>query len=66
MDAVCLKFNESKREFIYFSSRQQLNKCHHNAIIINGEIIMRSTKIKYLGGHLGWTTKLQTTCTSEM
>ena len=35
MDAVCLKLNESKTEFIYFGSRQQLTKCHHNTININ-------------------------------
>ena len=53
IDAVCLKLSESKREFIYFGSRQQLTKCHHNTININGETINRSTKVKYLRGHLG-------------
>ena len=52
MDAVHLKLNESKTEFIYFGNRQQLTKCHHNAINIYGIIINRSTKVKYLGGHL--------------
>ena len=52
MDAGCLKLNESKTEFIRFGSRQQLTKCQHNAININREIINRSTKVKYLEGHL--------------
>ena len=52
MDAVCFKLNELKTEFIYFRSRQQPTKCHDNTININGEIINRSTKVKYLGGHL--------------
>ena len=53
MDAVQIKLNESKTEFIYFRSRQQLTKCHHHTINIKGEIINRSTEVKYLGGHLG-------------
>ena len=52
MNPVCLKLNESKTEFIYFRSTQQLTKCHHNTININGEIINRSTKVKYLVIHL--------------
>ena len=51
-DTVSLKLNESKTEFIYFRSRQQPTKHHHNKININGEIINRSAKVKYLGGHL--------------
>ena len=34
MDAAHLKLNELKTEFIYFRSRQQLTKCHHNTINI--------------------------------
>ena len=53
MDAVCLKLNELKKEFIYFGSRQQLtNSSHYNAININGGIINRSAKVKYHGAHL--------------
>ena len=32
MDAVRLKLNESKTEFIYFGSRQQLAKCQEKII----------------------------------
>ena len=52
MDAVCLKLNESKTEFIYLISRQQSTKCHPNTVNIKGEIINRSTKVKNLGGYL--------------
>ena len=51
MDAVHLKLNESKTEFIYFGSRQQLRKCPHKTVNINRETINRSTKVKYLGSH---------------
>ena len=43
MDAASLKLNESKTEFIYFGSRQQLRRCQHKTININGENINRST-----------------------
>ena len=52
MDAVKLKLNESKTEFIYFGGRQQLAKTHRDTIYMNGEIIKCTNKIKYLGGHL--------------
>ena len=52
MDAVCLKCNDSKTKFIYFRSRQQLTKCHHNTVNINGDPINRSTKVKHLAGYL--------------
>ena len=37
MEAVKLKLNEAKTEFIYFGSRQQLNKTTHNTINVIGE-----------------------------
>ena len=52
MDAVRLKLNESKTEFIYFGSRQQLKKCTFDKININSETIQRNITVKYLGGHL--------------
>ena len=52
MDVVRLQLNESKTEFIYFGSRQQLKKCTFNKININGKTIQRSDTVKYLGGHL--------------
>ena len=39
MDAVRLKLNESKTEYIYFRSRQQLAKCQEKTIkVIQKEI----------------------------
>ena len=52
MDAVKVKLNETKTEFIYFGGKQQLAKTRRNTININGETIERTNKIKYLGGHL--------------
>ena len=52
MDAVRLKLSESKTEFIYFGSRQQLKKCTFDKIKFNGETVQRSYTVKYLGGHL--------------
>ena len=52
MDEVRLKLNESKTEFIYFGSRQQLKKCTFDKININNETTQRSDTVKYLGGYL--------------
>ena len=52
MEAVKLKLNKAKNEFIYFGSRHQLMKTIHNTIIVIEESIKRSTKVRYLGGHL--------------
>ena len=37
MDQVCLKMNDSKMEFIYFSWPSQLGKCQVDSINVNGE-----------------------------
>ena len=55
MDDVCLKMNESKTEFIYFGSKQMLKKCNISTVNINGEHIVRSDKVKYLGSFLNST-----------
>ena len=52
MDAVKLKLNETKTEFIYFGGKQQLAKTRRHTININGKTIQCTNKIKYLGGHL--------------
>ena len=52
MDAVKLKLNESKTEFIYFGGRQQLAITHRDTININGKTIQCTNKNKYLAGHL--------------
>ena len=49
MDAVHLKLNESKTEFIYFGSRQLLRKYQHKTINISGETINKSTKVNTSG-----------------
>ena len=55
IDDVCLKMNESKLELIYFGSKHMLIKCNINTVNINGEHIVRSKKVKYLGGLLDST-----------
>ena len=52
MDAVRLKLNESKTEFIYFGSGQQLSKCSENTIKVINETIDRCSTVRYLGGYL--------------
>ena len=52
MDALKLKLNETKTEFIYFGGTQQLAKTHRDTININGKTIQYTNKIKYFGGHL--------------
>ena len=52
MEAVKPKLNEVKTEFIYFGRRQHLNKMTYTTINAIGESIKRSTKVRYLGGHL--------------
>ena len=52
MDAVKLKLNKTKTEFIYFSGKHQLAKTGRGTININGETIQWTNIIKYHGGHL--------------
>ena len=52
MDAVKLKLNETKTEFIYFGGKHQLAKTRRHTININGKTIQCINKIKYLWGHL--------------
>ena len=52
MDAMKLKLNETKTEFIYFGGKHQLAKTRRHTININGKRIQCTDKIKYLGGHL--------------
>ena len=51
MEAIRLKLNETKTEFIYFGSRQQPNKTTHSTVNIAGESTERSINVRYLGGH---------------
>ena len=48
MDENRLWMNSAKTDFIFIGSRQ-LVKCKTNSILANGEIIQRSSSIKYLG-----------------
>ena len=50
MDAVKLKMNLDKTEFIYFGHKQQLNKCLISSIYVTGDIIKHTECIRYLGG----------------
>ena len=49
MDENRLRMNSAKTDFILIGSKQQLVKCKTNSILANGEIIQRSSSIKYLG-----------------
>ena len=52
MDAVRLRLNESKTEFMYFGSGKQLKKCNENTIKVIEETINRCSTIRYLGAYL--------------
>ena len=61
MDAVRLKMNSSKTEFIYFGGPRQLEKCLTSQINVNGEQIPRSQMTRYLGAYLDPTLNLKQT-----
>ena len=65
MDAVCLKLNESKTEFIYFGSQQLLQKCNAENIKVINETTTRNNKIKYLGGTLDSSLQFKTHITNK-
>ena len=52
MDAMQLKMNDSKTEFIYFGGPRQLEKFIVNKINVNGEMIQRSYITRHLGAYL--------------
>ena len=52
IDAVHLKMNQSKTEFILFGNQVQLKKCTTNDININRDLIVRSNAVRYLGAWL--------------
>ena len=49
MDSNRLRMNNAKTEFIMFGSSAQLRKCSINSLNVNGECVVRSKTIKYLG-----------------
>ena len=59
MDQMCLKMNPSKTEFIYFAYPKQLRKCTTNSINVAGDLILRSTVIKYFGAWLDTSLNLK-------
>ena len=70
MDAVRLRLNESKTEFIYFGSRQQLKKCNENTIKVIEETINRWSTVRYLGAcldsQLSFKEHIKTKCKSAV
>ena len=65
MDALCLKLNKSKTEFIYFGSQQLLWKFNAENIKVINETITRSDKVKYLGGTLDSSLQFKTHITNK-
>ena len=70
MDAVRLKMNESKTEFMLLGSRQHLKKCTTNNLKGLGENTEKSDVIRYLGRYLDSTLTfkqhIKTKCKSAM
>jgi exonuclease III len=66
MNSNRMKMNDSKTEFIYFGSRQQLQKSVISCIDINNCIVNQSSSIKYLGvvldNHLSFHEHISTKC----
>ena len=60
MDENGLQMNSAKTDFILIGSRWQLVKCKTNSILANGEIIQRSSSIKYLGALIDERLIIQT------
>ena len=52
MDCNRLKMNSTKTEFILFGNKKQLQKCETKSINVAGEIVQKTSKIKYLGVQL--------------
>ena len=52
MNAVRLKMNPSKTEFIYFRNKPQLKKCTIEELNVAEDLIVRSHSIKYLDVHM--------------
>ena len=52
MDAVRLKMNPTKTEFIYFGNRPQLHKCIIKDLNVAGGLVVRSHSIRYLSVYL--------------
>ena len=70
MDAMRLKLNPSKTEFIYFGHRLQLRKCMEDSINMTGDTIQRSHSIRYLGAilhsELNYKNHIATKCKAAM
>ena len=52
MNKTKLKMNPDKTEFMYFGSRQHLQKCSSDCIDVCGDDIKKSESVRYLGGYL--------------
>ena len=66
MNSNKLKMNDSKTEFVYFGSRQQLLKCHTESIEIDQCNVERTKSVKYLGAvldqHLSFQDHIKQKC----
>ena len=65
MDAVHLKLNKSKTEFINFGSHQLLQRYNTENIMVINETITRCNKVKYLGGILDSSLQFKTHITNK-
>ena len=70
MDAVRLKMNPSKTEFILFTNQVQLEKCDTMQINVNGDLIVRTSIIHYLDAwmdsNLNFKTHITKKCQATM
>ena len=65
MDANRLKMNSTKTELILFGSAKQLQKCITNSINVSGDVVKKSSEIKYLGVWIDETLSLKKQVTTK-
>ena len=66
MDGRCAAKDEPLQDrIIYFGNQVQLNKCAVNSITINGDLILRSAEIRYLGARLDSNLNFKTHITKK-
>ena len=66
MDDVRLKMNPAKTEFIYFGNPVQLKKCTVGSIKVDGDLILRTHSICYLGAWLNSGLNFKTHVTKKL
>ena len=65
MSEMRLKMNGEKTEYILFGNSRQVKKCMHNELTLDGDTIIQSKCIKYLGAHLDMELSMKVHVTTK-